>query len=170
MIGFSSLLCFSHHTPLPPPPPSCRSSSLFIFHTHRGSASVSKGVFFFFPLSTEREETGGCGGSDLCLFCTVGPVSELVSPASHRRGPVLTSSPDNLLFCGHGAAVHLVGRQSCETAPARRVLVCLPLPLPLFFFLFFSKWQYLKQAQIREPAPVTLTDGAVMGPYPTSSD
>lgn len=47
--------------------------------------------------------------------------------------------------------------------------ISLPVSLLLFFFFFF-KWRYLKQAQIRDPAPVTLTDGAVMGPYPSSTD
>lgn len=167
-IGFSSLFFVFIITPPSIPHPSRRSSSLFIFHRHRGSESVSEG-FSFFPLlfSTERQETWGArSGVTSVYFARGGPRLRARQRRLALAGPVLTPWLDNLLFWGRavvGGAVHLVGRRSCETASARRVLVCLPLPEDL-------KWQHLKQAQIREPAPVTLTDGAVMGPYPTSSD
>lgn len=141
---FTFLFSSSH---LPPPCILPGGADHCSFSIRTGALEVSPRVFFFsffFPLKGRRQE--GCGGSDPCLFCAGGPVSELVSAASHQRGPVLTSLRDNLLFCGRvvvDGAVHLVGRRSCETALARRVLVCLTLPLPFFSF---SKWQYLKQA------------------------
>lgn len=67
------------------------------------------------------------------------------------------------MFVSVYGAVYLIGPRSCETALAGWGCHS------FFFILVFFQWRYLKQAEIRDPALVALTDGAVMGPYPSST-
>lgn len=65
------------------------------------------------------------------------------------------------MFVSVYGAVYLIGPRSCETALAGWVCHS--------FIFFFFQWRYLEQAELRDPALVALTDGAVMGPYPSST-